>query len=659
MNYEQTVTLIHRLEEYAASNPRSYEYKVLGLTALGYAYFVGLVLMFLIPPLVIIMGLIFAPEETFRILLLTLKLWWLVLPGIGIFFGFIGGAVKAMTAKVPEPPGMPLTAEQAPELFEFIRETSLALSSRMPDQVLVTDDFNAAVVTLPRFGIFGRKVFLLVGLPLMQALSLEQFKAVVVHEIGHISGKHGAFAKWAYQVGDAWEKFIDAQELSEHKFDTLYKKFVNWYFPYFTAYSFVLMRNHEREADQNAVQLVGATAVGESLISIWTREAEVQATFWKDIHEENLKADTPSERMFSRMLGALAFVDPLRARETLTKALEIPTDYGDTHPSLADRLREIGYWNGLQVPPVPEPPRLTAADHFVGSSMDGFVTAFDSVWEEQAAIQWKSRHEHFQQSQKRIDELDAKSEEGDLTAEEAVEAAMRISEMGNTEAALPLLEAAAEKFPESSLVWYNLGCTRLALDDEQGLTDLERAVEFDKTYKLVSSESSFQFLRSKGRLEEAKKHADGAEKQYEMLEQAKKERSVVLPTDQFEVHTLPQAIIDMVPVKLSRFEEITAIYLVRKRVELLPEIPMHVMFLETRPSGRFKNSGDLKTNDILNIAADRFNGPDINFFAVLVGTFAALKPPLEKIDGAKVFDRYTWQLQKDAVELRNSEEAIK
>lgn len=101
---------------------------------------------------------------------------------------------------------------------------------------------------MPKLGIFGRKVILLLGLPMMKALSPEQLKAVLAHEIGHISGKHGLFTKWAYQMREAWGRLIESQELAGHKFSFLYKKFVEWYFPYFTAYSFVLMREHEREA---------------------------------------------------------------------------------------------------------------------------------------------------------------------------------------------------------------------------------------------------------------------------------------------------------------------------------------------------------------------------------------------------------------------------
>jgi hypothetical protein len=52
-----------------------------------------------------------------------------------------------------------------------------------------------------------------------------------------------------YQLHGIWSRFIELQELQENKFAFLYTKFVDWFFPYFSAYLFVLMRDREREAE--------------------------------------------------------------------------------------------------------------------------------------------------------------------------------------------------------------------------------------------------------------------------------------------------------------------------------------------------------------------------------------------------------------------------
>jgi Zn-dependent protease with chaperone function len=265
MKYEQYISLIESLEAQASGNRRLYELKVFLLTMLGYAYFIGVILLCFVPFVVVAAMLWAAPAQIARIVLVTAKLWWALIPGLGIYFGFIGSAARSITASVPDPKGIEIKRADAPELFDFVDRTCRSLRAKRPEKVLVTDSFNAAVATLPRFGIFGQKVVLLLGLPVMKALSPEQFKAVLAHEIGHISGKHGSSAKWAYQMREAWGRLIDSQAENNHKFGGLYKGFVNWFFPYFTAFSFVLMRGQEVDADREAASLTGAQALGEAL----------------------------------------------------------------------------------------------------------------------------------------------------------------------------------------------------------------------------------------------------------------------------------------------------------------------------------------------------------------------------------------------------------
>src|SRR5688500_13302342 len=101
MKYEQYVSLIKSLEPLAAANRRGYELRVFGLALLGYAYFFGLILVFLTIPVLVIVAAIMSPAVILKILLWTAKLWWVALPALGVFFGFLGGAIKALFSKVP------------------------------------------------------------------------------------------------------------------------------------------------------------------------------------------------------------------------------------------------------------------------------------------------------------------------------------------------------------------------------------------------------------------------------------------------------------------------------------------------------------------------------------------------------------------------------
>jgi Zn-dependent protease with chaperone function len=469
MKFDQYVSLIQRLEKFAAERRGAYHFRILLLIVLGYAYFVGLIVLFALPiPLVGIL-IFLAPEAVLRILFYTVKLWWAVIPGLGLYFGFIGSAIRSITAKVPDPPGRDLLPGEAPKLYEFVENTCDTLKAARPARIIVNDEFNAAVAAMPRFGIFGRKILLIIGLPLMKAISPEQLKAALAHEIGHISGRHGVFTKWAYQMREAWGRLIDSQEAANHKFASLYRGFVNWFFPYFTAYSFVLMREHEKDADQDAVRLTAVESLGEALILLETKGRHIDEVFWREIHEENLAKETPAEKLFSRMLESLNEVNSELASVALSKAMSVPTDFSDSHPSLAERLQLIGYplENGL--PRQPKPAAADAATYFLNDGGRSLAAEYDRAWDEQATKDWKNRHLHFQESHKRIVELNTKVSAEELSRDELLELAERQAEREGIAASLPTMLKAAERFPDDPVVLFNIGGVRLSLTTNRDL----------------------------------------------------------------------------------------------------------------------------------------------------------------------------------------------
>lgn len=634
MKFNEYISLIKTLEIAAATNPGGYRFKVLMLTALGYAYFIGLILLLVAPIPIIAVLLLMSPGLVGRLLLDALKIWWLVLPALGVYFGFLGSAVRSITAKVPDPPGTPIERADAPALFSFVESTCKEMRAPLPARVLIDDSFNAGVVTMPRVGIFGRKVLLVLGLPLMKAVSPEQFNAVLAHEIGHVSGKHGAFSKWAYQMREAWGRLIESQNDNDQKFASLYKRFVDWFFPYFTAYSFVLMREHEKDADRDAAKIVGHRQLGEALILIEMKARKLNDEFWRSVHEENLANEDPTEKMFSRMLGSLGFVSRETATAALTAAIAVPTDLDDSHPSLADRLRLLGYWSSGELPDIPENiDRDAASEYLSGELITALTSNYDSVWDEMAAETWKKRHEHFRESDVRMSELEKKRIAGEASHEEMRELAQLLTDRDGIEAAAKCTEEAAERFPDDAVAWYNLALTRLAQNDDTGLEHLDKSSEMDPNLRFDAAQLAFSYLRGKGRLNEAQKYSQLLDEHAEIYEKAVEERKHVTATDEWEPHDLRQEFIDLIPKKFAGLDEIAAIYVVHKRVTYFPQSPCRVLFIELRP----KQKGDATPADILKIVMERLDLGDIHHFTVLDQSWDATFKKLEAIHGAKIF----------------------
>ena len=129
MKFEQYTSLIKELEDYAAKNPKGYERRVAALGALGYAYFAGLIFIFLLVPLLAIGLLALKPGLILVLLKLAGKLILLVLVGLVSVFGIVWSIVKAFWTKIPAPEGCELSREDAPVLFETVEKTCDFLKS--------------------------------------------------------------------------------------------------------------------------------------------------------------------------------------------------------------------------------------------------------------------------------------------------------------------------------------------------------------------------------------------------------------------------------------------------------------------------------------------------------------------------------------------------
>jgi Zn-dependent protease with chaperone function len=71
---------------------------------------------------------------------------------------------------------------------------------------------NAGVQQVPRFGIFGSRNFLVLGLPLLQAVTPTELRAVVAHELAHLSRSHGRVNVWLYRIRATWGQLLESLE---------------------------------------------------------------------------------------------------------------------------------------------------------------------------------------------------------------------------------------------------------------------------------------------------------------------------------------------------------------------------------------------------------------------------------------------------------------
>lgn len=408
MNREEFDTLIQKLETYAQRQPASYKLRVGLLAVLGYGY-IFLVLAGLVAAVAALVLIVVYSRRINRTLI---KLFFLLLVPTLI-------VLRSLWVSIPPPLGIELRRQQVPRLFELIDKLTKALKAPRFHRVLLNSEFNAGAVQVPRLGLFGwQQNYLLLGLPLMQALSPQQFRAVLAHELGHLSGNHSQFAGWIYRVRKTWGQILERLHQSNQAGATaLFNRFFNWYAPFFYAYSFVLARANEYEADRCAAEVAGSQHIAEALVNVEIKGQVLDQSFWTKVYKLADNRPDPPKSPFTALAKTLETGDkPENEEKWLQQALMLKTDNADTHPCLTDRLKALGY---SQSPPLPKPVKVTAARQYLGAALVKLTQALDTEWRTAVNYQWRERHTYAQQIRASLQALAEKASRGSLTVEEA------------------------------------------------------------------------------------------------------------------------------------------------------------------------------------------------------------------------------------------------
>jgi Zn-dependent protease with chaperone function len=504
----------------------------------------------------------------------VVSILWLKAAGVKIAFVvgvFLWLVMKALWVRLRPPEGTEVTPEEAPELFRMIEELRTELRAPRFHHVLVTDDFNAAVVQDPRLGMFGwYRNYLLIGLPLAKALTVEQFKAVLAHEFGHLAKGHGAMSNWIYRQRLRWSRLMALLEGVESWGIVLFRPFLRWYAPYFNAYSYPLARANEFEADATSARLASPGAAAQALTAVNVVGSWLEERYWPQIHKQADSMPQPAFAPYS-MMGKLASdMEPDSIHKWLRQSLARKTTVEDTHPSLTERLGALN-----EKPKLMLPAPGAAADRLLGAALERITRAFDERWREGVLPSWQRRHQEAQDGRNRLSELNAKSE---LSVQEAFDQAMLTESCGaDADKALQLLRALHARVPEDPVVLYNLGARLLERDDEAGGALLESAMNLDEAEIRRCCEALRDHCWRKGRKEEAHEWHRRLRERAELERAVAKERDEVRLRDKFERHGLAPEALSRMQAELGSIAGLRKAYLVKKRVKHMPERPCYVL----------------------------------------------------------------------------------
>ena len=634
MSRDDFDTLVRRLEVVSKANPRGYVTRVAGLLLLVYG-FLGLMLLGSLALAVACIALMIAMPNG---LIIKLGIIGLVVAG-----GFFWAVARGLWVRLEPPEGQRVTCDQASALFAMLDELRAALDCQPFHEVMLVGEHNAAVIQIPRLGVFGwHRNYLLLGLPLLQSLGPDEFKAVLAHEFAHSSRGHGRFGNWLYRVRRTWDRIFEQMARQQTAGSGMLLKFVRWFWPIFNAHAFVLARANEYEADACSVRLVSADAAARALSRLPVDGNLLSEKFWPDIIAlANQQKEPPADVMLTLQHRFKSGPPASDAARWLRQAFLIETNNVDTHPCLKDRLRAIGRLphdaEKNESPAVPPPPERSAAEVYLGAHAEVAARKLSEEWRKHNELAWAERHEEAQKLSAELAELE-KPGDAPPSVETLWKRARTLIGLHGDAKALPALEQVLVLDANHAGANFVRGRQLLESDDPQGVGYMETSIASDPLVTEDALQVVYGHLVRTGQRDKLRSIEDRVDKFRELQRFAHIERGNVTAADTFLPHELKLEQLAELQAIVASEPEISSAAVARKQVVNFPQAPCFVIALKVKVSW-WKPRSTEANQQIVNRVVNRVQLPGNFLVFVATDNLKALGNKIFAVAGSVVYER--------------------
>ncbi len=496
--------------------------------------------------------------------------------------------LTSLWVRMEAPAGIPVTARGAPRLFGLIERVRQRIGAPPVDEVRIMAHCNAAVAEVPRHGVFGLpRRYLVLGLPLLEAVSEEELTAILGHEFAHLHHQHVSRHRTALRLLISWRYLRLVMDGGGHWAGFLFRPFIRWYVPRYEAICSAQLRVNEFESDALGARVTGATVAAVALTRILITDRDLQRRVWPQMYARSAELASPPSDVFSRIPSILAAGAGEPALERLFhEALGVRTLDQHSHPSLADRLRALGLdpddpatQGGMlaALRTAPEPSAATAA---FGIGVLGSLRArLGETWSTTAATDWR-RWRARAASGWQADPPRGPPAEGP----EALRArAEWMAECAPSEDAIPMLREAVTAASSDADLLLLLG--RLLLNGEplqqpEGAVLLRRALRAESTAAFEAALLLEEYAARRGDAALQQVAAARRTELFQLQYRAILERANLSHADSLIVYRPPAPMLEHLRRALAAVPELRRAFLVRKLTQTLPDQPFVVLALD-------------------------------------------------------------------------------
>jgi len=306
---------------------------------------------------------------------------------------------RSLLFNFSEPEGIELDKES--KLVNLVLEITNKANAPKLEKIFLTDEFNAHVSTYKTFFHPIGKHYLSIGIQFMAAVSDEEFKSMLAHELGHLSKEHTLFSRFIYKAYTVLFD-IDCSLASSHGYiDLMFYKGLHLYMKKFDKLSYSIIREHEFQADEFAAnvtspEITATMLCRTTLVSDWLED-----NYWKNIWRCSWQHSIPQSGVIIKACDAISTCKEADMKRYYNQAKMERTRTGDTHPSLTDRVSHLG--QKTKIPS--ELPKQDISLKLLGDQKDVLLKKCDDNWQEEYLYQWQQEHAYMSSAVMRRDLL--------------------------------------------------------------------------------------------------------------------------------------------------------------------------------------------------------------------------------------------------------------
>jgi hypothetical protein len=308
--------------------------------------------------------------------------------------------------------GLQLSRTQAPCLYDLIAEVREHYKRPAIKSVVITDRAELRIESIPQTGLpFLTSNHLVIGLPLLQILSVEEFRCELSRCVGQFSGLMPRITFFIYKADRLWSLYNRALGKSKHIGLFIPRILFRLYSPLLHIVVAPALRWEEMEADLCALDYINEREVFDALKSRVISDFFMERCYWPNVKKMVLKnpegAVKPFENLEKIIRSTLNMQGRKKWMENACRQKQLP---GDVIPIFRQRMEHMGHSKIKSIPV----PAASALEELLGDGRKNVIAIIEKLWSSTMRSQWVREHKEKCRQLEKIKKLSQKSRQGVL-----------------------------------------------------------------------------------------------------------------------------------------------------------------------------------------------------------------------------------------------------